>query len=219
VRRESAQRDLPEARTPEQSARQLNFGPGRLPQRAHRHLHVRAGRGHRRPEENLPVPSFPGKPRQSPGMPVYSFPPSSVARTRKHGVIMGQYSPITQGCPYNWTPTSSPGAETLSITAVACSSGSRRLHRLRLGPGTWALAQKRTPGGLARLPVRTRARRAAGLPDTAAGPGRRDIRSSDAAGDRQARGRPRTARNVACPHVGPRNRSRSPRPGCSIPCA
>jgi hypothetical protein len=33
-------------------------------------------------------------------------------------------------------------------------------------------------------------RRAAGLPDTAAGPGRRDIRSSDAAGDRQARGRP-----------------------------
>jgi hypothetical protein len=62
-------------------------------------------------------------------------------------------------------------------------------------------------------------RRAAGLPDTAAGPGRRDIRSSDAAGDRQARGRPRTARNVACPHVGPRNGSRSPRPGCSIPCA
>jgi hypothetical protein len=56
-------------------------------------------------------------------------------------------------------------------------------------------------------------RRAAGLPDTAAGPGRRDIRSSDAAGDRQARGRPRTARNVACPHVGPRNGSRSPRPG------
>jgi hypothetical protein len=62
-------------------------------------------------------------------------------------------------------------------------------------------------------------RRAAGLPDTAAGPGRRDRRSSDAAGDRQARGRPRTARNVACPHVGPRNGSRSPRPGCSIPCA
>lgn len=87
---------------------------------------------------------------------------------------------------------------------------------LALGPGA-----KRTPGGLARLQYvpGQATRRAAGLPDTAAGPGRRDIRSSDAAGDRQARGRPRTARNVACPHVGPRNGSRSPRPGCSIPCA
>src|SRR6266705_1844420 len=43
-------------------------------------------------------------------------------------------------------------------------------------------------------------RRAAGLPDTAAGPGRRDIRSSDAAGDRQAAEDPRTARNVAWDH-------------------
>ena len=48
-------------------------------------------------KKKLPVPSSPGKPRQSPGTPVCSFPASSVARTRKHGVIMGQYSPITHG--------------------------------------------------------------------------------------------------------------------------
>ena len=89
------------------------------------------------------------------------------------------------------------------------------------GPGTWALAQNEPPAawrGCQYVPGQA-TRRAAGLPDAAAGPGRRDIRSSDSAGDRQARGRPRTARNVACPHVGPRNGSRSPRPGCSIPCA
>jgi hypothetical protein len=97
----------------------------------------------------------------------------------------------------------------------------RHLHRLRRGPGTWAPGAKRTQAawrGCQYVPGQA-TRRAAGLPDTAAGPGRRDIRSSDAAGDRQARGRPRTARNVACPHVGSRNGSRSPRPGCSIPCA
>jgi len=36
---------------------------------------------------------------------------------------MGTYSPITQGWPYGWMLTRSSWAETLSITAVACSSG------------------------------------------------------------------------------------------------
>ncbi len=89
-------------------------------------------------KKKLPVPSFPGKPRQSPGMPVYSCPgvvggPHPEA-WRDHGPV----SPHTQGCPYSWTPTSSPCAETLSITAVACSSG-RCATSPRCSPGSkWA---------------------------------------------------------------------------------
>jgi hypothetical protein len=116
-------------------------------------------------KKKLPVPSFPGKPRQSPGMPVCSFPASSVALTWKHGAIMGQYSPCTQGCPYNRTPTSSPWAETLSITAVACSSGSRAASP-RCLPGSkravrWARRPTGSPGEAARPVYGQRGTRAA----------------------------------------------------------
>src|SRR4029079_11549944 len=60
--------------------------------------------------QKLPLPSSPGKPCQSPGMPSCSSPASSTARTWKQGVIMGTYSPITQGWPYSWMPTRSSWA-------------------------------------------------------------------------------------------------------------
>ena len=60
-----------------------------------------------------------GVPPPLPGMPRCSAPVSSVARTWKLGAIIGQYSPLTHGCPYSSTDTSSPCAAMLSITAVA----------------------------------------------------------------------------------------------------
>lgn len=72
----------------------------------------------------LPLPSSDWEPCQLPGMPSCAARVSSMARTSKHGVIIGQYSPITQGWPYSWIPTRSSRADIPSITAVACSSGS-----------------------------------------------------------------------------------------------
>ena len=102
MRRESAQGRLPEARASEQSARQLDFGPGRLPQGAHRQPDFRAGRCYWRPEPEAAGALIAWGATPSPGMPSYSSPASSVARTWKQGVIMGQYSPITHGWPYSW---------------------------------------------------------------------------------------------------------------------
>ena len=46
-----------------------------------------------------------------------------VARTWKLGTIIGQYSPLTHGCPYSSMVTRSSCAAMLSITAVARRSG------------------------------------------------------------------------------------------------
>ena len=71
--------------------------------------------------QNSRLPS--GLPPPSPGMPRCSAPASSVARTWKLGTIIGQYSPLTHGCPYSWMDTRSPCAAMFSITAVARRSG------------------------------------------------------------------------------------------------
>ena len=60
-----------------------------------------------------------GDPPPLPGMPRCSAPVSSVARSWKHGAIIGQYSPLSHGCPYSWMVTRSSCAAMLSITAVA----------------------------------------------------------------------------------------------------
>ena len=64
-----------------------------------------------------------GDPPPLPGMPRCSAPVSSVARTWKLGAIIGQYSPVTHGCPYSSMDTRSSCAAMLSITAVARRSG------------------------------------------------------------------------------------------------
>jgi len=46
--------------------------------------------------QKLPLPSSDWEPCQLPGMPSCAARVSSMARTSKHGVIIGQYSPITQ---------------------------------------------------------------------------------------------------------------------------
>jgi hypothetical protein len=80
------------------SSRRLDLGPGRC------HGVFTVTRmllpvGSTGGQKKLPWPSLPGKPCQPPGMPSCSSPASSTARSRKHGVIIGQYSPIIHGCP------------------------------------------------------------------------------------------------------------------------
>lgn len=53
--------------------------------------------------ENSKLPS--GAPPPLPRTPSCSAPVSSTARTWKQGVIIGQYSPDTHGCPYTWMDT------------------------------------------------------------------------------------------------------------------
>jgi len=74
-----------------------------------------------------------GDPPPLPRMPRYLCPASSTARTSKHGAIIGQYSPLTHGCPYSWMDTSSSCALMLSITAVARRSGSPTARPARAG--------------------------------------------------------------------------------------
>ena len=121
--------------------------------------------------------------------------PWSTARSAIRGAEVRSTSPAR-------SLRSRPSSNCLKPAPTSTSPGPWHLGPWRKNepPAAWRGCQY-VPGQATRRP--------AGLPDTAAGPGRRDIRSSDAAGDRQARGRPRTARNVACPHVGPRNGSRS----------
>ena len=108
-------------------------------------------------------------------------------------------SASTRSVPWSTARSAIRGAEVRS-TSPARSLRSRPSSCLKpaptsTSPGSWRLGpwRKNEPPaawrGCQYAPGQA-TRRAAGLPDTAAGPGRRDIRSSDAAGDRQARGDP-----------------------------
>ncbi len=107
-------------------------------------------------------------------------PVSSTARTWKHGVIIGQYSPVTHGCPYSWTYTRSSCAAMLSITAVACRNGSLTARPARAGSPWRAPARRGRPAGAPAAPAiwqgrpRLRSRRAAWrCPAAAPGPKQR----------------------------------------------
>jgi hypothetical protein len=93
--------------------------------------------------QNSQLPS--GEPPPLPDMLSCSPPVSSTARTWKHGVIIGQYSPVTQGCPYSWTDTRSSSAVMLSITAVACRNGSLTARPARTGSPSHARCHARAP--------------------------------------------------------------------------
>ena len=138
--------------------RQLENRPGRFPQCAYGHPHALAGCGHWRPRRrSCRCPHLRGKPLQSPGMPVYSLPASSVARARKHGAIIGQCSPHTQGCPYNWTPAQfSLGGDALDhrrgvLQRKGAPHQPATLPWLEVGGGVRAAAPPGSSGELARL--------------------------------------------------------------------
>lgn len=110
-------------------SRQLDVSPGRFSQCVHGHPDALAGRRHGQPEPEAAAAFPTGKPRQPRGLPSCSFRRHRRRGSGSRGVIMGKYSPCTQGWPYRWMLTGSSWAETLSIAAVACSSGSRTTRR------------------------------------------------------------------------------------------